>query len=55
MTRHATTDPSIAHHAVTANDVRPHCIDGGGGPAVVLLHGLPETGFARRIIEGEKS
>lgn len=47
--------PSIAHHAVTADGVRQHCFDAHGARAVVPLHGLPEAGFARRIIGGEKS
>ncbi len=47
--------PSIAHHAVTADGVRQHCFDADGGRAVVLLHGLPEAGFARRIIGEEES
>ncbi|WP_060332062.1 hypothetical protein [Burkholderia territorii] len=54
--RHASTDmPSITHHAVTADGVRQHCFDADGARAVVPLHGLPEAGFARRIIGGEKS
>ncbi|WP_155623946.1 hypothetical protein [Burkholderia territorii] len=56
MDRHARTDmPSITHHAVAANGVRQHRFDADGVRAAVPLHGLPEAGFARRIIGGEKS
>ncbi|MFJ1211747.1 alpha/beta fold hydrolase [Burkholderia pyrrocinia] len=41
--------PSITHHTVTANGIRQHYIDAGNGPAVVLLHGFPETSFAWRF------
>lgn len=39
---------AIRHHTVTANGIRQHYLEAGDGPAVVLLHGFPETSFAWR-------
>jgi haloacetate dehalogenase len=38
----------IRHHTVHANGIRQHYLDAGQGPAVVLLHGFPETNYAWR-------
>ncbi|PXW28311.1 alpha/beta fold hydrolase [Paraburkholderia caballeronis] len=51
MTNHTATDTDTApvvHHTVTANGIRQHYLDAGTGPAVVLLHGFPETSIAWR-------
>jgi hypothetical protein len=39
---------SVKHRTVTANGIRPHYIDAGQGPAVVLLHGFPFTNYTWR-------
>jgi haloacetate dehalogenase len=39
----------IRHHTVHANGIRQHYLDAGHGPPVVLLHGFPETNYARRL------
>jgi haloacetate dehalogenase len=39
---------AIRHHTLHANGIRQHYLDAGDGPAVVLLHGFPETSFAWR-------
>jgi haloacetate dehalogenase len=36
------------HHTVVANGIRQHYMEAGDGPAVVLLHGFPETHYAWR-------
>jgi haloacetate dehalogenase len=38
----------ITHHRVVANGIKLHYVEAGSGPAVVLLHGFPETGYAWR-------
>jgi len=38
----------IRHHTIHANGIRQHFIEAGHGPAVVLLHGFPETNYALR-------
>jgi haloacetate dehalogenase len=38
----------MKHHTVKANGIRQHYIEAGEGPAVVLLHGFPETNYAWR-------
>jgi pimeloyl-ACP methyl ester carboxylesterase len=37
-----------AHHTVLVNGIRQHYVEAGEGPAVVLLHGFPETHYAWR-------
>ncbi|QBR01932.1 alpha/beta fold hydrolase [Paraburkholderia pallida] len=39
---------SATSHTVRANGIRQHYFDAGSGPAVVLLHGFPETNYAWR-------
>jgi haloacetate dehalogenase len=39
---------SANSHTVRANGIRQHYLDAGSGPAVVLLHGFPETSYAWR-------
>src|SRR6202035_3789823 len=46
-TRYAVME--IRHHTVHANGIRQHYLDAGHGPPVVLLHGFPETNYARRL------
>jgi haloacetate dehalogenase len=36
------------HHTIEANGIRQHYVEAGEGPAVVLLHGFPETYYAWR-------
>ncbi|WP_445143386.1 alpha/beta fold hydrolase [Dyella sp. Tek66A03] len=38
----------VQRHTLKANGIRQHYIDAGSGPAVVLLHGFPETNYAWR-------
>ncbi len=38
----------VRHGKVTANGIKQHYVEAGSGPAVVLLHGFPETCFAWR-------
>ena len=38
------------HRAAAVNGVRLHYVIGGKGPAVVLLHGFPETWYAWRNV-----
>ncbi|MBB6144437.1 pimeloyl-ACP methyl ester carboxylesterase [Silvibacterium bohemicum] len=38
----------IEHHRITANGLNQHYVDAGSGPAVILLHGFPETSYAWR-------
>src|SRR6202012_3192420 len=38
----------ITHHRVVANSIKQHYAEAGSGPAVVLLHGFPETWYAWR-------
>jgi pimeloyl-ACP methyl ester carboxylesterase len=38
----------IEHHTVIVNSIKLHYVEAGQGPAVVLLHGFPETWFAWR-------
>jgi pimeloyl-ACP methyl ester carboxylesterase len=38
----------LIHHTVEANGLKQHYVEAGKGPAVVLLHGFPETWYAWR-------
>jgi haloacetate dehalogenase len=38
----------VKHHRKHANGIRQHFLEAGAGPAVVLLHGFPETSYAWR-------
>ncbi|MGB8961691.1 MAG: alpha/beta hydrolase [Pseudonocardiaceae bacterium] len=40
----------FSHHSVEVNRVRLHYVIGGQGPAVVLLHGFPETWWTWRQV-----
>ena len=44
----ATVPDGFEHRTVAVNGVRLHYVIGGRGPAVVLLHGFPETWYAWR-------
>jgi pimeloyl-ACP methyl ester carboxylesterase len=46
MTNSVTTD--VSHERATVNGIQMHYVVGGRGPAVVLLHGWPETLYAWR-------
>ncbi len=41
-------DLKVAHHFVQLGDLRMHYVEKGAGPAVVLLHGFPETWWSWR-------
>src|SRR2546423_160384 len=46
-------DQAFQHHHADLGDVRLHYVTAGRGPAVVLLHGWPQTWFMwREIIPG---
>lgn len=38
---------SFEHSYAKAGDVRPHYVSTGSGPAVVLVHGWPQTRYIR--------
>ena len=38
----------IQHHRADLDGLRMHFVEAGKGPAVVLLHGFPETWYAWR-------
>ena len=40
--------PGCAHRYVHANGLRFHCVEGGAGPLVLLLHGFPEFWYSWR-------
>jgi len=40
--------PKAQHNRVTVNGVKLHYVEQGTGPAVVLLHGFPESWYAWR-------
>ncbi len=43
---------AVQHHSVQLNGVKLHYASAGGGPAVLLLHGWPQTWFEwRRVID----
>lgn len=44
------TDPAIAHHYADLGDVMMHYVRAGSGPAVVLLHGWPQTWYEWRHV-----
>jgi len=44
----AAVPEEFEHRAAEVNGVRLHYVIGGKGPAVVLLHGFPETWYAWR-------
>jgi haloacetate dehalogenase len=39
----------ICSRTIQANGIRQHYLEAGDGPAVVLLHGFPETSYAWRF------
>jgi pimeloyl-ACP methyl ester carboxylesterase len=44
----APAPPGCAHGYVRANGLRFHCVAGGAGPLVLLLHGFPECWYSWR-------
>lgn len=38
----------VHHHRADVDGLRMHFVEAGKGPAVVLLHGFPETWYAWR-------
>jgi haloacetate dehalogenase len=40
---------TLKSYSVNANGIRQHIVEAGEGPPVILLHGLPETGYAWRF------
>ncbi len=38
----------FAHRIVLVGDVKMHAVIGGNGPALVLIHGFPQTWWAWR-------
>src|SRR5690242_16047320 len=42
------TLPAVSHHVAQTNGIRMHYVEAGSGPAVVLLHGFPQTGYEWR-------
>lgn len=39
------TGQPVSHHRLRINGIRMHCITGGSGPPLVLLHGTPKDSF----------
>jgi pimeloyl-ACP methyl ester carboxylesterase len=43
-------EPSFEHHSVHANGIKQHYVTAGSGPAVLLLHGWPQTWYEWRHV-----
>ena len=43
MSADALLFPGFAPHRVTTSGATIHCVVGGGGPPLLLLHGYPQT------------
>ena len=50
MAESATVNKMFSHHKVLANSIKLHYVTGGRGPAVLLLHGWPQTWWEWRWI-----
>jgi pimeloyl-ACP methyl ester carboxylesterase len=43
---------SLEHHSVHLNGIKQHYVKSGSGPAVMLLHGWPQTWYEWRHVIG---
>ena len=46
-----TADAPLTRHTVRVKDLRMCYVSGGQGPAVVLVHGWPQTSYAWRLVQ----
>lgn len=47
----AATHAALTHHTVRVKDLRMCYVSAGQGPAVVLIHGWPQTSYAWRLVQ----
>ena len=45
-------DDSLEHHSAHLNGIKQHYVRAGSGPAVMLLHGWPQTWYEWRHVIG---
>lgn len=44
----AISQPAVTHRSIETNGIRMHIAEQGTGPAVILLHGFPESWYSWR-------